>query len=88
MNAEQVLDFARESIYVLLIVSSPIMLVGLAVGLTVAVFQALTQIQEITLTFVPKIIVVFLAMLFLLPFMLQQMEGLMQIVADRIIAIN
>ncbi len=88
MNAEQVLDFARESIYVLLIVSSPIMLVGLAVGLTVAVFQALTQIQEITLTFVPKIIVVFLAMLLLLPFMLQQMEALMQNVADRIIAIN
>jgi len=88
MNAEQVLDFARESIYILLLVSSPIMLVGLAVGLTVAVFQALTQIQEITLTFVPKIIVVFLSMLLLLPFMLQQMEGLMQIVADRIVAIN
>ncbi|MEQ8604416.1 MAG: flagellar biosynthesis protein FliQ [Marivibrio sp.] len=88
MNAEQVLDFAREAIYILLLVSSPIMLVGLAVGLTVAVFQALTQIQEITLTFVPKIIVVFLSMLLLLPFMLQQMEGLMQVVADRIVAIN
>ncbi|MCR9220680.1 MAG: flagellar biosynthesis protein FliQ [Alphaproteobacteria bacterium] len=86
MNAEQALDFAREAIYILLLVSSPIMLVGLAVGLTVAVFQALTQIQEITLTFVPKIIVVFLAMLPLLPFMLGQMENLMQRVADLIIA--
>lgn len=86
MNAEQALDIARETIFVLLIVASPIMLVGLVVGLTVAVFQALTQIQEVTLTFVPKIIVVFLSMLLLLPFMLNQMEGLMETVADRIIA--
>jgi flagellar biosynthetic protein FliQ len=86
MNAEQVLDIARDVIFTLLLVSSPLMLVGLAVGLMVAVFQALTQIQEITLTFVPKIIVVFLSMLVLLPFMLTQMEGLMERIADKIIA--
>lgn len=86
MNAEQALDIARETIFTLLIVASPIMLVGLVVGLTVAVFQALTQIQEVTLTFVPKIIVVFLSMLVLLPFMLNQLEGLMEMVADRIVA--
>ena len=86
MNAEQALDIARETIFTLLIVASPLMLVGLIVGLTIAVFQALTQIQEVTLTFVPKIIVVFLSMLVLLPFMLTQLEGLMETVADKIIA--
>jgi flagellar biosynthetic protein FliQ len=88
MNAEQALDIARETIFTLLLVATPIMLVGLMVGLTVAVFQALTQIQEITLTFVPKIIVVFLSLLVLLPYMLTQMEGLMEMVADKIISLG
>ncbi len=88
MTAESALDFAREAIFTLLLVASPIMLVGLTVGLAVAVFQALTQIQEITLTFVPKIIVVFLSMLVLLPYMLTQLQGLMQIVSDRIVSLG
>ena len=88
MTAESALDFAREAIFTLLLVASPIMLVGLTVGLAVAVFQALTQIQEITLTFVPKIIVVFLSMLVLLPYMLTQMQGLMEIVSDRIVSLG
>ena len=60
------------------------MTVGLVVGLSIALFQALTQIQEITLTFVPKIIVVFLSLLVLLPFMLDIMQTFMANVADRI----
>lgn len=86
MTPDQALDIAREAIYTLLAVASPVMLVGLAVGLTIAVFQALTQIQEITLTFVPKIIVVFLSMLVLLPFMLDQMQELMLFLTDKIVA--
>jgi len=84
MNEAQALDIAREAIYV----SSPLMLIGLAVGLVIAVFQALTQIQEVTLTFVPKIIIIFLAMLVLLPFMLRHLQDLTLFLMDRIVAIG
>ena len=76
MTAEQALEIAQNSLVTLLYVSGPLMLVALAVGLLVALFQALTSIQEITLTFVPKILLVFVALLFLLPFMSGQMFAL------------
>ena len=88
MNEAQALDIAREAIYALLIVSSPLMLIGLVVGLVIAVFQALTQIQEVTLTFVPKIIIIFLAMLVLLPFMLRHLQDLTLFLMDQIVAIG
>lgn len=88
MNEAQALDVAREAIYALIIVSSPLMLVGLAVGLTIAVLQALTQVQEVTLTFVPKIIIIFLSMLVLLPFMLRQLTDLTMFLMDKIVAIG
>ena len=88
MNEAQALDIAREAIYALLIVSSPLMLIGLVVGLVIAVFQALTQIQEVTLTFVPKIIIIFLAMLVLLPFMLRHLQDLTLFLMGRIVAIG
>ncbi len=88
MNAEQALEVAHEAIFTLLVVSTPIMVVGLAVGLTIAVFQALTQIQEVTLTFVPKIIVVFISLIILLPFMLDQMEQLMLLLTDKIVVLG
>mgnify|MGYP002635813521 FL=1 len=84
MNEVQALDFAREAIWTVLKVGMPIMLIALVVGLIIALFQALTQIQEMTLTFVPKIIVVFLALLVFLPFILDSMQVFMQGVADRI----
>ncbi|TAE33297.1 MAG: flagellar biosynthetic protein FliQ [Alphaproteobacteria bacterium] len=69
MNGAEVLDIGRDAIYVLLIISAPVMLASLIVGLIVALFQALTQIQEMTLTFVPKILAIFITMLITLPFM-------------------
>ena len=78
MTSPQVLDLAKDSIWTLLIVSTPLMLIGLTIGLMVALVQALTQIQEMTLVFVPKIIAMFLGMIFLLPFMGQAMNGYMQ----------
>jgi flagellar biosynthesis protein FliQ len=69
MTGPEVLDVARDSIVTLLIVASPLMLVGLVVGVIISLFQALTQIQETTLVFVPKILAIFLAMLIALPFM-------------------
>ena len=88
MTEEDLLLFARESIFLLLEISLPILLVSLAVGLLVALFQALTQIQEVTLTFVPKIIAVFLSLLVLMPFMIRRISDFMQTIADRIIAIG
>ena len=84
MNEDEALTFAAEAIVTLLQLSAPVMMVGLVVGLTIALFQALTQIQEITLTFVPKIIVVFLSLLVFLPFMLDTLQTFMANVADRI----
>ena len=67
MTGLQVLDIARDGIWVMIIVAAPMMIVGLVVGVVIALFQALTQIQEMTLVFVPKIIAIFVAMLIALP---------------------
>ncbi|MFQ5563413.1 MAG: flagellar biosynthetic protein FliQ [Parvularculaceae bacterium] len=65
----EILDIAREAFWVTLQVAGPAMLAGLAVGLTVALLQALTQVQEMTLVFIPRIIVMFLVISLCLPFM-------------------
>jgi len=88
MNEAQALDFMRDAILTLLQVTTPIMLVGLVVGLIIALFQALTSIQEMTLTFVPKILVVFMSLIVLLPFMLETMQVFMESIADRIIGLG
>lgn len=85
MTGAEVLDIAREGIWVLIIVSAPMMLVGLAVGVVIALFQALTQIQEMTLVFVPKILAIFVTMLLTLPFMGDVMAGYMMRIADLIV---
>jgi flagellar biosynthetic protein FliQ len=69
MSGPEVLDVARDAIVTLLIVAAPLMLVGPIVGVAISLLQALTQIQESTLVFVPKILAIFLAMLVALPFM-------------------
>ncbi len=69
MNEATVIELGRDALFVVLKVSGPIMLAGLAVGLVIALFQALTTIQEITLTFVPKIFVIFLSVIVFLPYM-------------------
>ena len=73
MNPEHVVQIAKEAIEITLYVSLPIMGGGLLVGLIISLFQAVTQIHEMTLTFVPKIIAVLLSLLFLLPWMMQKM---------------
>ncbi|HUJ03956.1 MAG TPA: flagellar biosynthesis protein FliQ [Rhizomicrobium sp.] len=86
MNAADSIDFARQSIYVLLEISAPAMLTALVVGLGIGLLQALTQIQEMTLVFVPKIIAIFLVLLLTLPFAGAAMYGLMTDIAQRIAA--
>lgn len=88
MNAVEVIDVGREAIWVMLKMGAPILIIGLVVGLAISLIQALTQIQEMTLSFVPKIIVIFVSLLLLLPFMLSELvyftEGLM----DRVVALG
>jgi flagellar biosynthesis protein FliQ len=84
MTGPEVLDVARDAIVTLLIVSSPLMLVGLIVGVIVSLFQALTQIQETTLVFVPKIIAIFVAFLIALPFMADALHSNFLRIAARI----
>ena len=67
MTPEFVTAIGKETIEVILMVSAPVLIAGMVVGLLISVFQAVTQIQEMTLTFVPKIIVVFLVLLALAP---------------------
>jgi flagellar biosynthetic protein FliQ len=68
--------------------SFPIMLIALGVGLVIALFQALTQLQEMTLVFVPKILVVFASLLILLPFMLGTIQTFFEGLADKIIGLS
>lgn len=84
MTGPEVLDVARDAIITLVIVSAPLMLVGLAVGVAISLFQALTQIQEMTLVFVPKILAMFIAMLLVLPFMADSLQGHMMRISARI----
>jgi flagellar biosynthesis protein FliQ len=75
LTPEQVLDIARDAILVLLKIGAPIMLVALIVGVLIALLQALTQMQEMTLSFVPKILAIFLTVVLALPFMVQTLVG-------------
>jgi len=86
MTGSEVLDVARDAIMTLVIVSSPLMLIGLIVGVVISLFQALTQIQEMTLAFVPKILAIFVTMLLALPFMADHLQGHMVRLAARIAA--
>lgn len=86
MTGATVLDLAREGIWVMILVAAPMMIVGLVVGVVIALFQALTQIQEMTLVFVPKILAIFVTMLLALPFMGAILGGYMTKLADMIIA--
>ncbi len=73
MSPDLIVNIAKDAIEITLILSLPILGIGLIVGLLVSLFQAVTQIQEATLTFVPKIVATFLGLLFLLPWMLGKM---------------
>lgn len=85
MNEVEVLDISREAIFTLIKIVSPVLLVALFVGLIIGIFQALTQIQEMTLAFVPKILSVFITLILLFPFMLNQMRILSDSLFDKIV---
>ncbi|WP_374652653.1 flagellar biosynthesis protein FliQ [Dongia sp.] len=83
MDEAALLEIARDAVIVTLKVGAPIMLISLVVGLLISLFQALTQIQEATLTFVPKIVIVFISLLLLAPFMLHALVDFTEQIMSR-----
>lgn len=71
MTPQMVVSLGREALMLTLMISGPLLLAGLIVGVLISLFQAVTQIQEMTLTFVPKIVAISLALLIFLPWMIQ-----------------
>ena len=88
MSEIDVFDVLREAVIATLVVSGPVMAVGLVVGLLVSLFQALTQLQEASLVFVPKILAIFVALLIFGPFMLTTLVTFTHTMADRIVAVR
>ena len=88
MNEAMVVDVGREALWVVLKIAGPIMAAGLAIGLLIALFQALTTIQEMTLTFVPKILVIFASIILFLPFMLTTIVEFGDSLFDRIVGLG
>ena len=73
MTPEIVTAMMGEAIKITLLVSAPMLIIGLLVGLAISVFSAVTQIQEMTLTFVPKIVAVFMALLITMPWLIEKL---------------
>jgi flagellar biosynthetic protein FliQ len=86
MNGAEVLDVGRDAIWLTLQLCAPVLIVGLIVGVGVGLFQALTQIQEATLVYAPKIVAIFISLLIFLPLMGALMNGFMRNIAARIAA--
>ncbi len=84
MNQADALDLVRFAVWVVLTASGPAVLAAMAVGVTISLFQALTQVQEMTLTFVPKIIIILLVIIAAAPFMGAEIQKLGLIVFERI----
>ena len=86
MTPNDAIDIGRDAIIVSLKLGGPIMLLALVVGLAISLFQALTQIQEMTLTYVPKIVAILVAMMLLMPFMLTTLANFTERLFDRVIS--
>ena len=84
MDQAMDMEVARDALITILSVAGPVMGIALAVGLIIALFQALTQIQEMTLTFVPKILVIFVSLMVLFPYIGSVMSSFMARMVDRI----
>lgn len=88
MDALEAMEIGHQALIVFLKMSLPILLIALVVGLIISLFQALTQIQEMTLSFVPKITIVFLALMFLMPFMTHTLSDFNDELHSRIVSVG
>jgi flagellar biosynthesis protein FliQ len=87
MNGAEVLDIGRDAIWLTIQLAAPVLIVGLVVGVVIGLLQALTQVQEATLVYAPKILAIFIALLVFLPLMGALLTGFMRHIADRIASI-
>ncbi len=88
MTPLEAIEIARGGLIVLLKMGSPVMLIALTVGITISLVQALTQVQEMTLAFVPKILVIFLTIMMFLPFMLRTLLTYTETLFDRMVSLG
>ena len=88
MTEAAIFDVLRQGLWVATMISAPLLAVALVVGVAIGLLQALTSVQEMTLTFVPKMLVLFVGMLLLMPFMLSVLRGFTLEIFDRIVAIG
>ncbi len=88
MNETEVIETAREALLISIQIGAPILLIGLVIGVSIALVQALTQIQEITLVFVPKILAIFLALFFFLPYMMSTLVAFMEELSNKMIGLG
>ena len=83
MTPELVIDIIREGLYTVILVAAPPLVLGLAAGLIMAIFQTVTSIQEPTLAFIPKILAVLIALIIAGPFMINQLVGYFNFLTDQ-----
>jgi flagellar biosynthetic protein FliQ len=88
MSEAEVIDIVRQAIMLMIQISTPVMMIGLVVGVVIALLQALTQVQEMTLVFVPKILAIYLSIFALFPSMLALLTAFMHSLADKMISIQ
>ncbi len=88
MTDEEVIETARQALLIAIEISAPILIIGLVVGVAIALLQALTQVQEITLVFVPKTLAIFLALFVFLPTMMKTLTVFMETLVDRMIGLG
>lgn len=86
MTEAQLLDIAREGMWCLIKIAAPVLLSGLAVGVLISILQSVTQLQETTLTFVPKVLVMFAALILFLPFMINTLSDFWRSLLDRMVS--
>lgn len=88
MDSLEAMEIGRQGLIVFLKIAMPLLLISLAVGLVISLFQALTQIQEMTLSFVPKITIVFISLIFLMPYMTHLLADYNAELNARIVAVG
>jgi flagellar biosynthetic protein FliQ len=84
MTPEAVIEIGQQALQTTLLVAGPMLLAGMAVGLVISIIQAATQVNEMTMTFVPKIVVVFLVMVMSLPWAIGQLTGFTRAMFERV----
>lgn len=84
MTPETIMDMGQQAIYIMLLIAAPLLLAALIIGLIVSIFQAATQINEQTLSFIPKLVGIFVVLIILGPWMLSLLTDYMRSVLDNI----